>query len=678
MNQVIAGFFDDAHRGLQRQHADLPRAFVGVASHVESLPRLRPGSVSPSASARQTEDGGSWQHSLDNVSSPLRQSRSSGALFSPEQANRGVQEQCYKQALQDNSRLSSKLRATQDQLKITTAKKESFRMQALRLDGDFKKGREQSDTIANELLHYKSEATSSAKESVEAVKMMHEMRKNHVQEVKMLQRGLERMRNEEKFRNRVSETADLVDKLGCAVVQREEAERDKFKAQSYANKMMTDLRAVVDECSKLRRQNKSLDAKLKEAVRRSKAPASPLAERGRGMRASSSNFGMKAKETAFEFDGSDEEFETELLCFENRFQMLEEGPMGLDILASNLAKDKRLLEKALRQEQEEHRLVRASLEEWKALCEEKDSAITTKNKQIEEVMMAQAALEEEIDRKRREVEEAVNNERAKLEERLKELQREAEEARSQADSMVLASDRLSKELVKVHEQYDEAAQRKQIEKEERFSMDVEEPAPENDVGEWDVRREPVPEDNVGEWEMLERRNDCLVKTHYLESPCVLNLEVWKEQHTGNIQLRARKGSDRETRLAVTDDLLLELDSVSPWADLFSRVGFSGDPQLPDSTVCFSELLGEQEKTFDPDGDVVLCRVHRFDAWRYYISGTSLETSFMAEYLISRDELVSDDALSDAIRSGPDASELVNLLLGKLSFHDGGGFKFGVF
>ena len=39
-----------------------------------------------------------------------------------------------------------------------------------------------------------------------------------------------------------------------------------------------------------------------------------------------------------EFDESDEEFETELLHFEKRFQILEEGPMGLDILASNLAR----------------------------------------------------------------------------------------------------------------------------------------------------------------------------------------------------------------------------------------------------------------------------------------------------------------------------------------------------
>jgi DNA anti-recombination protein RmuC len=59
--------------------------------------------------------------------------------------------------------------------------------------------------------------------------------------------------------------------------------------------------------------------------------------------------------------------------------------------------------------------------------------------------LCKAALEEQIEKKKREVEEAVNTERAKLEARLAELQNEADEARAQADSMVLASDKLSQE-----------------------------------------------------------------------------------------------------------------------------------------------------------------------------------------------------------------------------------------
>merc|ERR1719506_2908565 len=230
--------------------------------------------------------------------------------------------------------------------------------------------------------------------------------------------------------------------------------------------MVVDLRSLADECSKLRRQNKSLEAKFKEAIRKGKGAAPPPVDRA-----------------SAEFDESDEEFETELLHFEKRFNILEEGPMGLDILASNLARDKRLLEKALKQQQEGHRAALASLLEWKMLNEQKDETITKQNQQIEDMMMAQAKLEEEIERKRREVEEAVNTERANLEARLAELQSERDEARAQADSMVLASDKLNQELVKVHEQYDDAMQRKAESKAEFGGGAMDEPEAED--GDWE-------------------------------------------------------------------------------------------------------------------------------------------------------------------------------------------------
>merc|ERR1719424_2187388 len=214
------------------------------------------------------------------ASGGMEKSRSTGALeMTTDQANRGVQDQRYQQALTENFRLSRKLRALQDQLSITGAKKEAFRAQALRLEKEFKKGREQTDEIQKALLEAKRDAEGCSKESTEAVQMMNEMRKAHLQEVRLLQRGLEARGNDEKFRNRVNEVADLVDKLGRSVVQRDEALRDKSKAQAQMNKMIVDLRALADECSKLRRQNEGLDAKLKEAIRKGKAAAPPPVDR---------------------------------------------------------------------------------------------------------------------------------------------------------------------------------------------------------------------------------------------------------------------------------------------------------------------------------------------------------------------------------------------------------------
>jgi chromosome segregation ATPase len=249
-------------------------------------------------------------------------------------------------------------------------------------------------------------------------------------------------------------------------VQRDESVREKQKAEAQSSKMIVDLRSLADECSKLRRQHKSLTAKLSEAVRKGKGAFKPSLSR---------------KDA--EFDESDEEFEVELLHFEKRFKILEEGPMGLDILASNLARDKRVLEKALKQSQEAHRATTAAMEEWKALSNDKDTTITNQNQKIEELMMAQATLEEEIERKRREVEETVNGERSALEERLATLQANYDEARQQADDMILQSDKLSQELVKAHEVYDEDMKKAEARRAE-MQKDMEEPAPEQDTGEW--------------------------------------------------------------------------------------------------------------------------------------------------------------------------------------------------
>jgi septal ring factor EnvC (AmiA/AmiB activator) len=90
-------------------------------------------------------------------------------------------------------------------------------------------------------------------------------------------------------------------------------------------------------------------------------------------------------------------------------------------------------------------------------------------------------LEEEIERKRREVEETVNGERSALEERLATLQANYDEARQQADDMILQSDKLSQELVKAHEVYDEDMKKAEARRAE-MQKDMEEPAPEQDTG----------------------------------------------------------------------------------------------------------------------------------------------------------------------------------------------------
>lgn len=327
--------------------------------------------------------------------------------------------------------------------------------------------------------------------------------------------------------------------------------------------------------------------------------------------------------------------------------------MGLDILASNLARDKRLLEKALKQSQEAHRACSAALEEWKALANTKDNTITELNKKIEDLMMAQAALEEEIDRKRREVEEAVNTERANLEARMAELQAEAEEYKAQADSMVLQSDKLSQELMKVHEQYDDA-QRRKAEAKDKEEGEPDEPDAEDD-GNWDKIAE----------------EDYPIKTKAgVDRPVTLNIQVWQHAENNQTQFRAREGADgRQTCITLTEEIVDELDTADGWD--FSRVGLSSGPDDPKRKVVLSAFVGIKEAKLAPDDTAVVCHVYKFDAMRYYISGVSMSNdSDMDEIMISKEDLAADEELSSAIEAGLEDDELIERLLAKLSFENG--------
>eukprot|EP00434_Breviolum_minutum_P013032 symbB.v1.2.011481.t1/scaffold766.1/size164214/6 len=64
----------------------------------------------------------------------------------------GVQYDKYQQVIHDNAKLMKKLREIQEQLAITSAKKEAFRAQAQRLEKEFKKGRDQSEALQKDLL----------------------------------------------------------------------------------------------------------------------------------------------------------------------------------------------------------------------------------------------------------------------------------------------------------------------------------------------------------------------------------------------------------------------------------------------------------------------------------------------------------------------------------------------
>jgi len=500
--------------------------------------------------------------------------------FSQDQLDTGVQLDRLQQTMQENAKLMKRGRALQDQLSITSAKKEAFKAQAQRLEKEFKKSRDQSDTLQKELMEARREASQCSQEAQESLQMMTEMRKAHIHEVKLLQRGLAARGGGEGMRNRVNEVADLVDKVGRAVVQRDEAIRDKTKMQAQYSKAVTDMRSLTDECGRLKRSNRQLAADLKEAKRRGQFKA-PKPDRA----------------VPKDLDESDEEFEQDLATFEKRFEILEEGPAGLDILASNLSKDKQMLEKRIRQQQETMSMLNQSIEDWKAVNDDKDEQIRELNAKVEQMLQDQALLHEQIANKRREIELEVEEEKAKLNARIRELQSDVDLAQSQAEGLEKVSSRLTQELVKVHGQYGT------------------------------LESEPL-EGNVpgaARGETIAKNEKYLCKTG--ES---LSLEVVKRPDGTHELHGADLAGGDQAIIPITEELQKELDPDDPWPDLFSRCGVSS------KQVVISSLVERRE--VQVSGASVILAVYRYDPSKYLFSGVHVETQKMLDLTIMEDTI----------------------------------------
>jgi hypothetical protein len=592
-------------------------------------------------------DNGEKDASFDEMNaSALQQSQSLGALNSQEQLSRGVQAEKYQQALQDSAKLARKVRSLQDQLAITSAKKEAFRAQAQRLEKEFKKGREQADNLQREVLESKREAQVLTQQNQEAMQMVGEMRKAHIHEVRLLQRGLAMRGSDKDLRNRVNETADLVDKLGRAVVQRDESIRDKTKMQVQLSKVEADARALTLDCGKLRQQNKKLSESLKEAQRKAKfVPPMPQQE---------------------PVEDSDEEFEGELMAFEKRFQIMEEGPAGLDILASNLSRDKRDLELRLKKQLEVAADLNATIDNWKRICGDKDLQIREQSAKLEKVLRDQALLNEQIAQKRREIELQVAEEKKALEKRVNELEQECDNARQAADGMEKASNRLSSELAKVHEQYQKQSEARPGEKVPDSSTAGTAPAPPQAATATpaDAPKE-TPAAASDETPADAPKEVLKASTQQAKTGETLQLEVVR---AGNVhELRASEGDGEQGSSQVNEDLLAELDQADPWTDLFARVGVSlGPPRR----IVISSVIGHREVELPPGGTSVRITVWRYDARRFYLSALLLSSGTLVDVMVMEDSLTPQHE-QQMDNCGSD-DELLDFFAKALSYDEGTG------
>lgn len=662
MNEVITSYFEESHRGLQRQRGggggdQPPRAFIG--SSVQ-LPPLQGGTSLPSdageahSGRRGPEPGSAPPTKLD---------------FNKELAIASITEDRYQEVLRENERLTKKMRQLQDQLTITSAKKEAFKVQASRLEKDLKKSRDQSDALQREMLSAKQEHEYWSVQSKDAVHMMNEMRKSHIQEVRLLQRGLAQ-RGDDKFRNRVNEVADLVDKLGRAVVQRDEAIKEKTKLQAQLHQLKSESKTLQEERLKFRKQNKVLEERLREATKHVKTLMTP---------------GEQEDDAG---DLSDDEFEAELSAFEKRYSVLDDGAKGLDHFVEQLTKTKEKLETQAAEQADTITSLEKSLDHWQSLCAMKDQKIADLSKRLSEMQRDQLLLEQQVSSKQKEIEMQIQIERDAMSKQLEGAQGEADNARSTAEGMQMMGDKLQKELAKLHEsnarlQYakdpqslatvDEGAA-SHFDMESSTLLEMGSPEPQS------MAMSPGPGDSTPRSQQAARevvfgavnsvlasqgftpltRGDAepervlMQQATYVKTGELLQLEVVRVSND-QIELRAHDLTNGERHAVPLDqELLEELDPDDPWTELFSVVGMSRGPPR---RLALPTLVGRREAPLPPAGVSLILTIYRYDPRRFYLNGFDaasqrlvdlvvMEESFSPQHTHVIDNCRSPEALFD--------------------------------
>lgn len=652
MNEVITSYFEESHRGLQRQrpaHQEPPRAYIGASV---SLPPLQSGHSLPSdageqRSGRGSGDGG-YGGGPGGGSGPKFE-------FNKELAIAGIQEERYQEVLLQNEKLTKKMRQLQDQLTITSAKKEAFKVQSTRLEKDLRKARDQSDMLQKEVLNAKQEHEYLAVQSKDAVHMMNEMRKSHLQEVRLLQRGLAQ-RGDEKMRNRVNEVADLVDKLGRAVVQRDEAIKEKTKLQAQLHQIKSESKTLHEERLKLRKQNKGMEEKLKKANRDVKTLMAPI------------------ERDELTPDLSDDELEMELSAFEKRYSVLNDGAKGLDHFVEQLTKTKEKLQEQVNEQAETIASMEKSLDHWQNLCQMKDQKIQELSKKLSEMQREQTILEQQVAAKQKEIEMQIQIERENIGKQFAHLQSDADQARSTAEGMQVVGDKLQKELTKYHE----AHARMQYGKDNASLDTVDEsagydqfmdssmldggsllsPGAPKDPKDQVLAREVVfgMVNAVLEKQGHEPMTRCLMQqAKFLKTGELLQLEVINAAE--GMELHGHDLSSGEKHVISLDQELIDaLDPEDPWIELFSMVGMSRGPPR---RLALPTTVGRRDEVMLPPAGMGLeITIYQYDTRRFYICGVELnetqealdlvvlEDSFTPEQEEEIDACKNSDALFD--------------------------------
>lgn len=619
MNEVISSYIEDSHRTLLAKKGgaqSTPEQEDRGRNAAQKLPRLpQNGSqLSPQRTAQSTQNDANYMNSM--VSQNVR----SRAICS-------ISDETHEDALREIDRLMKKNKSLTDELSIVTAKKMSFKAQALRDQKEMKKMATTLEALQKDAKSQKEDSTYKSEVSQQALTEISEMRETHIREVRMLQRGLQ-ARTDETYRNRVNEIADLVDGLGRAALQRDQANKEKAKLQQRLRQTTVELKTLQEERKKYLMQNKTLASKLSDVQRTNKVLMQPRQD----------VFNLEEDELENE---SDDDFDSELTAFEKRYAILDEGARGLDHWVEKLHREKGRLEKRTEDSSKDVSSLEKAVAQWQELCEQKDLKIEALEQRVKELQTVFEKMQLEVKTKSADLQIQITEERKQYEAKLKQLQQEADYARSTAQGYHSLSEKLQNELVRAaHEPFtvpeiDEASATPCPEDMDMRQADDPSPAPQDAV-----EAESVAQSVLGEVysKTAEEGVDYEVlaqQAQFAKTGELLQLEVRRDLE-GNTVLHGHELSTNERhRVDLDAELVQELDPEDPWTELFTVVGISLGPP---KELVLPTLVGRREVPLAPSGVFVILTVYKYDSRRFFLNGFDPNSQRLVDLVVMEDAL----------------------------------------
>ncbi|KAF4660494.1 hypothetical protein FOZ61_003958 [Perkinsus olseni] len=310
-------------------------------------------------------------------------------------------------SLRDKEMMRERMRLQEEELALCKVKKRSYRADAHRLKEDVETLRARAACLGEETSSNMEEVKYWQKTAEEANRHINEMSKSFTHEVRLLQRALECARGGGKQQFKLTESADLVERLGRAVLQRDDAYRDKIRLgakvrefrqqlmalQSERNSLALKLNSTTRQIDTLKESNRLLmnGSMLQEGTVVVVKDGDRIGQKKAWGRVEDVALGTASAVEAGTVVLDDDDFEVELRAFEQRYMMLGEGSEGAEQLTTKLHAECKMLRRDVARCKEEAESLRADLTQWRDLAEDRlaevldlEAKVTSLNETVEE------------------------------------------------------------------------------------------------------------------------------------------------------------------------------------------------------------------------------------------------------------------------------------------------------